>query len=224
MLLELNKIIGIRRVIPNSWGPPQHLPPPISSHGRRRTLTLQLLHGRSVVALLVALALRARLRRSSPVRAASTTCSWSRRGSRSPCRPRSLAWVGGRFSPSRCFRLRRRTDRPIGLELRHAHSRRHLEPLQDLSRSRIDPPQVALVNLPSAVPELSVDPGDPGDEAVGPDDAKNRPCLGIDQMDIPVPIQPHAQASHTMTAAPSALSHHRSDAARSRSSCGYPVR
>jgi hypothetical protein len=48
---------------------------------------------------------------NSPVRAASITCSWSRRGSRSRCRPRSLAWVGGRFSPSRCFRLRRRTDR-----------------------------------------------------------------------------------------------------------------
>ena len=111
MLLELNKIIGIRRVIPNTWGPPQHLPPPISSRGRRRTLTLQLHHGRSVVALLVALALRARLRRTWPVRAASVTCSWSRRGSRSLCRPRNLAWVGGRFSPSRCFRLRRRTDR-----------------------------------------------------------------------------------------------------------------
>jgi hypothetical protein len=32
--------------------------PPISSRGRRRTLTLQLHHGRSMVALLVALALR----------------------------------------------------------------------------------------------------------------------------------------------------------------------
>jgi hypothetical protein len=66
MLLALNKIIGIRRVISNTWGPPQHLLPPISSHGRRRTLTLQLHHGRSVIALLVALALRARLRRTSP--------------------------------------------------------------------------------------------------------------------------------------------------------------
>src|SRR5207237_6775581 len=32
----------------------------------------------------------------------------------------------------------------------------------------------------------SVDPGDPGDEAVGLDGAKNRPCLGIDLMDLPV--------------------------------------
>src|SRR6185503_21352838 len=44
----------------------------------------------------------------------------------------------------------------IGLEPRHAHSRRHLEPLQDLSRSRIDPPQFALVTFPCGVPELSV--------------------------------------------------------------------
>jgi hypothetical protein len=49
--------------------------------------------------------------RGPPAGAASITCSWSRRGSRSRCRPRSLAWAGGRFSPSRCFRLRRRTDR-----------------------------------------------------------------------------------------------------------------
>src|ERR1700676_1018636 len=81
----------------------------------------------------------------------------------------------------------------IGLEPRHAYSGRHLEPLQDLSRSRIDSPQIALVIFPGAVPELSVDPGDPGDEAVGLDGAKNRPCLGIDLMDLPVPILPHPE-------------------------------
>ena len=66
----------------------------------------------------------------------------------------------------------------IGLEPRHAYSRRHLETLQDLSRSRINSPQIALVTFPGAVPELSVDPGDPGDEAVGLDGAKNRACVG----------------------------------------------
>src|SRR6266542_5120061 len=49
----------------------------------------------------------------------------------------------------------------IGLEPRHTHSGRHLEPLQDLSRSRIDSPQIALVTFPGGVPEplpaLSVD-------------------------------------------------------------------
>ncbi len=68
----------------------------------------------------------------------------------------------------------------IGLESRHAHSGRHLEPLQHVSRSRIDPAQFALVTFPGAVPELSVDPGHPGDEAIGLDRAKNRPGLRID--------------------------------------------
>src|SRR3989440_10691995 len=81
----------------------------------------------------------------------------------------------------------------IGLEPRNAHSGRHLERFQDLPRSRIDSPQIALVTFPGGVPELSVDPGDPGDEAVGLDGAKNRPCLGIDLMALPVPILPHPE-------------------------------
>src|SRR5687768_5887010 len=36
----------------------------------------------------------------------------------------------------------------VGLEPRHVHSRRHLEALQDLSRSRIDSPQIALATFP----------------------------------------------------------------------------
>jgi hypothetical protein len=78
----------------------------------------------------------------------------------------------------------------IGLEPRHTHSRRHLELLQDLSRSRIDPPHVALVAFPSAVPELAVDPGDPGNDAVGFDGAKNGSCFGIDLMDLPISVLP----------------------------------
>src|SRR5882724_8272344 len=81
----------------------------------------------------------------------------------------------------------------IGLEPGNAHPGRHLEPLQDLSGSRIDPPQIALVTFPGAVPKLTVDPGDPGDEAVRLDRAKNRPCFGIDLMDLPVPILPHPE-------------------------------
>jgi hypothetical protein len=63
----------------------------------------------------------------------------------------------------------------VGLEPRHAQSGRHVEPLQDLSGARIYPPQIALVAFPGAVPELAVDPGDPSDEAVGLDGAKNSP-------------------------------------------------
>jgi hypothetical protein len=40
------------------------------------------------------------------------------------------------------------------------------------------------------MPKLSIDPSDPGDEAVGFDGAKNRPCLRIDLMDLPVSILP----------------------------------
>src|SRR5438445_1998100 len=81
----------------------------------------------------------------------------------------------------------------IGLEPRHAHARRHHEPLQDLSRSRIYSPHFALVAFPGAVPEFAVDPGDPGDEAVGLDGAKDSACLGIDLMDLPVPMLSHPE-------------------------------
>ena len=82
---------------------------------------------------------------------------------------------------------------PIGFEARHAYSRRHLEALQDLSRSRIDSPQIAFVTLPGAVPEVSVNPGDPGDETAGLDSAKNCPRLGIDLMDLPLLMLPHPE-------------------------------
>src|SRR5262245_59356111 len=81
----------------------------------------------------------------------------------------------------------------IGLESRNTHSGRHLERLQNFPRSGINSPQLALVTFPGAVPELSVDPGDPGDEAVGLDRAKNRPGLGIHLMDLPVVILPDPQ-------------------------------
>jgi hypothetical protein len=81
----------------------------------------------------------------------------------------------------------------IGLEPRHAHSGRHVELLDDFSRSRIDPPQIALVTFPGAVPKFAFDPGHPGDEAVGLDGAKNRPCLRINLMDLAVPILPHPE-------------------------------
>src|SRR3546814_20775316 len=61
----------------------------------------------------------------------------------------------------------------IGLEPRYTHARRHVDFLQDLSRLGVDPPQVALVAFPRAVPEFAVDPGDAGDDAVGLDGAKN---------------------------------------------------
>jgi hypothetical protein len=45
------------------------------------------------------------------------------------------------------------------------------------------------------MPELAVGPRDPGDEAVGFDGAKNRPCFGIDLMDLAVPVLSHPQCA-----------------------------
>jgi hypothetical protein len=75
------------------------------------------------------------------------------------------------------------------------HARRHLEAFQNVSRSRIDVPQLALVTFPGAVPEFAVDPGDPGNEAVGLNRAKNSPCLWIDLKDLPVAMLPDPERS-----------------------------
>ena len=81
----------------------------------------------------------------------------------------------------------------IAFQARHADTGRHIELLQDLTRPRIYSSQIAFVTLPSAVPKLSIDPGDPGDEAAALKGAKNRPGLGIDLMDLAVPILAHPQ-------------------------------
>src|SRR4029077_8002262 len=81
----------------------------------------------------------------------------------------------------------------VRLQPRHACPGWQLDRLQGLSRLRIDSPQIALVAFPGAVPELAVDPGDPRDEALGLDAAKNRPGLRIDLMDLPLPIMPHPE-------------------------------
>src|SRR5262249_58588773 len=81
----------------------------------------------------------------------------------------------------------------IGLEPRDAHASRHLKRLQHFSRSRVDSPELALVAFPGAVPHLAVDPGDPGDEAVGVDRAKDGAGLGIDLIDLPLTIVSHPE-------------------------------
>src|SRR5512138_1630137 len=76
----------------------------------------------------------------------------------------------------------------VGLESGHDNSPRHLELLQDFSRSRIDSPHIAFITFPGAVPQLAVNPGDAGDEPVRLDGANDRTCLGIDLMNLAVPI------------------------------------
>ena len=79
----------------------------------------------------------------------------------------------------------------IALQAGDADAGRHIELLQNLSRLRIDPPQIAFVTFQSAVPKLSIKPGNPGDEAAALDSAKNHSSVGIDLMNLPVPILAH---------------------------------
>ena len=146
--------------------------------------------------------------------AAAITCAWGgppggglpggRGGSRRRCPPREMASAGGRLSLSRFFLRRRKTGRRHRIRAPRRPLRAASEPLQHLSRSLIDLPQIALVTFPGAMPELALDPGDPGNKAVGLDGAKNRPCLGIDLINLPVPILP-AQSVPSAQASPQSL-------------------
>src|SRR6185312_16108621 len=72
-----------------------------------------------------------------------------------------------------------------------ACSRWHLDSLDCLSRGGIESPEVALVTFPGSMPEFAVDPGDPGDEAIALDGAKDRACLRVDLMNLARPVVPH---------------------------------
>jgi hypothetical protein len=61
----------------------------------------------------------------------------------------------------------------VGLQPGDTRAGRHVDGLQHLARLRIDAPEVALLALPGAVPQLAVDPGDAGDDALG-----SRCCAG----------------------------------------------
>jgi hypothetical protein len=45
------------------------------------------------------------------------------------------------------------------------------------------------------MPKVSIDPSDPGDEAVGFDGAKNGACLGINLIDLSIPILPDPEST-----------------------------
>ncbi len=125
-----------------------------------------------------------------PVKAASTACAWSRRGSGSVGLPLHSPGPADGSHLTAASTSAEELVAAVGLEPRYVHAGRHLESLQNFSRSRIDAPQIALVTFPGAVPELAVDPGDPGDEAAGLDGPKNSSCLWIDLKDLPVAILP----------------------------------
>src|SRR5215813_4257821 len=83
--------------------------------------------------------------------------------------------------------------RQRGAPCRPDHTRWHRDPLQHLAVAGINPPQITFVAFPGAVPELAVDPSDPGDETIGLDGAQYRPGFGIDLMDLAVAMLPDPQ-------------------------------
>ena len=108
--------------------------------------------------------------------------------------PRRLASAGARRAPCRCGPPpQKKRSPPSDSRPDTPFAGRHIEPLQHFAGLRIDPPHVALVTFPGAVPELAVDPGDAGDEAFGLDGAKDGPGLRIDLMDLAVPVLSHPQ-------------------------------
>src|SRR5690242_20036070 len=80
---------------------------------------------------------------------------------------------------------------PIGFQPRHHGARRQIELFQYVAGLRIDPLQGALIAFPGAVPEFSVEPGNPSDEAIGFDGAQQCSGLRIDLMNFAVPILAH---------------------------------
>src|SRR5687767_11395774 len=74
--------------------------------------------------------------------------------------------------------------RPVGLQPAHADAARHLQPLQHGTAFWVDPPDIALVVFPCAVPQLAVDPGHAGNEAVGLDGPFDHTGSGIDLVDF----------------------------------------
>src|SRR4029079_11235980 len=78
----------------------------------------------------------------------------------------------------------------VGLESRDLDAITHLEPLEPIVALRSDAPQLALVALPGAGPQLAFDPGDTGDESVRVERSERRPRARIDRVNLSRPILP----------------------------------
>src|SRR5215468_4534736 len=93
--------------------------------------------------------------------------SWSRWGYRAaPLRGASLGPADGSHFPA-TFAATEEPIATVRLQPRHTYSRWHIESFLDLTRVRIDAPQVAFIAFGSGVPELRVDPSDSRDKAIG---------------------------------------------------------
>src|SRR5574341_291984 len=84
---------------------------------------------------------------------------------------------------------------PVGLEPADEGAAGHAQPLEHRAALRVDVAQLALVAFPGAVPELAVDPGHAGDEAVRFDGAQHLAGGRVDLVDLAVAVLPHPQAA-----------------------------
>src|SRR5262245_57463756 len=83
----------------------------------------------------------------------------------------------------------------IGLQPADPDASRHLQPLEHRTTVRVDAADLAFVGLPRRMPELAIDPGNTGDEAVRLDGAPDGARLGVDLVDLALAVLPHPQAS-----------------------------
>src|ERR1700722_2156378 len=77
---------------------------------------------------------------------------------------------------------------PIRFKARDTDSGRHFKAFEDLPCPGINAPDIARLVLPSAVPELAVNPRDTRDEAIGLDGPEHSPGFRIDLMDRPITV------------------------------------
>src|SRR5262245_61837766 len=84
---------------------------------------------------------------------------------------------------------------PVRLEAADKGATRHLQPVEDGAALRVDAADIAFVPFPGPVPQLAVDPGHAGDEAVGLDGAQDRAGRGIDLVDLPIAILSDPEAA-----------------------------
>jgi hypothetical protein len=83
----------------------------------------------------------------------------------------------------------------VGLEAADEGAARHLQPLQHRSAVGVDPADLALVAFPGPVPQLAIDPGDAGDEAVGFDGAPDGARRRIDLVNLAIAVLAYPEAA-----------------------------
>lgn len=83
----------------------------------------------------------------------------------------------------------------VGFEPRDHRAGGHGQALDDLSRVGAHPANLALAAFPGRMPQLSVGPGDAGDETTRLDHAQHGTGFGVDLIELSFAIPPHPQGA-----------------------------